>query len=358
MPEIQEVTATDRRTLAGFDAIIDVRSPAEFAEDHVPGAISLPVLTNIERAEVGTIYVQDSRFRARRIGAALIARNVARYLETDLADKGGDYRPLIYCWRGGQRSGAMATILSQVGWRTAVLAGGYRTYRRYVKRRLYDEPLAASLVLLDGRTGSGKTEILGRLAARGVQTLDLEALAQHRGSLLGGLPGQPQPSQKMFESRLLTVMEEFDLSCPIVAEAESSKVGDRMVPPALWSAMQAAPRITLRAPLDCRAGYLARAYADVVADRALFDAALARLPVPPGRKALARWRDLADAGDLEALAADLMRNHYDPAYDRAAKKQPTRRLGVVELAGLTAEAQEAGAEAIAATVRDLAAANA
>ena len=353
MPEIQEVTATDRRTLAGFDAIIDVRSPAEFAEDHVPGAISLPVLTNIERAEVGTIYVQDSRFRARRIGAALIARNVARYLETDLADKGGDYRPLIYCWRGGQRSGAMATILSQVGWRTAVLAGGYRTYRRYVKRRLYDEPFPLPLVLLDGRTGSGKTEILGRLAARGVQTLDLEALAQHRGSLLGGLPGQLQPSQKMFESRLLTAMEELDLSRPIVAEAESSKVGDRMVPPALWSAMQAAPRITLRAPLACRAAYLARAYADVVADRALFDSALERLPVPPGRKALARWTELADAGDLQALALDLMQNHYDPAYDRAAKKQPTPRLGLVELAGLTAEAQEAGADAIASIVETL-----
>ena len=355
MPEIQEVTAADRRTLTGFDAIIDVRSPAEFAEDHVPGAISLPVLTNAERAEVGTIYVQDSRFRARRIGAALIARNVARFLETELADKGGDYRPLIYCWRGGQRSGAMATILSQVGWRTAVLVGGYRTYRRYVKHKLYDEPFPLPLVLLDGRTGSGKTETLSRLADRGVQTLDLEALAQHRGSLLGGLPGQPQPSQKMFESRLLTAMEELDLSRPIVAEAESSKVGDRMVPPALWSAMQAAPRITLSAPLAARARYLVRAYADVVADRSLFDAALARLPLPPARKALARWTELADAGDLEALAMDLMQNHYDPAYDRAARKRPTRRLGVVELTDLAGEAQEAGAEAIAAIIRDLAA---
>ena len=355
MPDIQEVTAADRASLEGFDGIIDVRSPAEFAEDHVPGAISLPVLTDAERAEVGTIYVQDSRFRARRMGAALIARNVARYLETELADKGGDYRPLIYCWRGGQRSGAMATILSQVGWRTAVLAGGYRTYRRYVKRRLYDDAWPARLVLLEGRTGSGKTELLGRLAAHGVQTLDLEALAQHRGSLLGGLPGRPQPSQKMFESRLLAAMDGLDPARPIVAEAESSKVGDRMVPPALWSAMLAAPRITVLAPVEARAGYLARHYADVVADRTLFDAALARLPVSPGRKALARWRELADAGDLEALALDLMQTHYDPAYDRAARRQAALRLGVVELGGLNAEAQEAGAEAIAAIVADAAA---
>jgi len=355
MSEIEVVTAADPAALEPFDAVIDVRSPAEFAEDHVPGAVSLPVLSDAERADVGTIYVQESRFRARRIGAALIARNVARYLETELADKGGDYRPLIYCWRGGQRSGAMATILSQVGWRTAVLAGGYRTYRRYVKRRLYDEALAAQVVLLEGRTGSAKTEMLGRLAARDLQTLDLEAIACHRGSLLGGLPGRPQPSQKMFESRLLGAIDVLDLARPIVAEAESSKVGERMIPPALWSAMLDAPRITMAAPLDDRARYLARHYADVVADRALFDAALARLPVPPGRKALARWRDLADAGDLEALALDLMENHYDPAYDRSARKQPARRLGVVELAGLAGEAQEAGADAIAAIIGDLAA---
>jgi tRNA 2-selenouridine synthase len=352
MSDILEVRDADARTLGAFDAVIDVRSPAEVAEDHVPGAISLPVLSDAERAEVGTIYVQDSRFRARRLGAALIARNVAGHLETALADKGGEFRPLIYCWRGGQRSGAMATILSQVGWRTAVLAGGYKTYRRHVKERLYDAAFPARLVLLDGRTGSGKTEILGRLAARGVQVLDLEALAEHRGSLLGGLPGRAQPSQKLFETRLLTAMEGLDLSRSIVAEAESSKVGDRMVPPTLWTAMLAAPRITLVAPIAERARYLARHYADVVADRVLFDAALARLPVAPGRKALARWSELADAGDLEALAAELMENHYDPAYDRAARKDAKSRLGVVELPGLDEAALEKAGDEIAAIVAE------
>src|SRR5579872_889772 len=185
MSDIESIREVDPETLGAFDAIIDVRSPAEFAEDHVPGAISLPVLDDAERAEVGTIYVQDSRFRARRVGAALVARNVARHLETALADKDGAFRPLVYCWRGGQRSGAMATILSQVGWRTAVLAGGYRTYRRHVKARLYDETPPLKLVLLEGRTGTGKTAVLSRLAARGVQTLDLEGLAEHRGSVFG-----------------------------------------------------------------------------------------------------------------------------------------------------------------------------
>ena len=350
MSDIEVITAADPASLAPFDAVIDVRSPSEFAEDHAPGAINLPVLDDEERALVGTVYVQQSRFLARRMGAALVARNVARHLETALADKGGGFRPLIYCWRGGQRSGAMATILAQVGWRTAVLAGGYKTYRRRVTARLYDETPALNLVLLDGRTGSGKTEMLGRLAARGLQILDLEGLADHRGSVFGGVAGRPQPSQKMFESRLLGALEALDLSRPIVVEAEASKVGDRMVPPALWKAMLTAPRVTLLAPPPERARYLAQHYGDIVADRAAFEASLARLPVYPGRKALAAWRALADAGDLEALAADLIEGHYDPAYDRVSRKDARPLLGVVELGGLDREAQEKAADVVASLV--------
>ena len=346
MSDIQVVSAADASSLAPFDAIIDVRSPSEFAEDHAPGAISLPVLDDAERALVGTMYVQESRFRARRIGAALVARNIARHLETALADKPGEFRPLVYCWRGGQRSNAMATILSQVGWRTAVLAGGYRTYRRHVKARLYDETPALKLVLLEGRTGSGKTEILGRLGARGAQVLDLEALAEHRGSVFGALAGRPQPSQKMFESRLLTALDGLDLSRPVIVEAEASKVGDRMVPPALWQAMLAARRIELHAPDEVRAGYLARHYADAASDLTAFAAALARLPSHPGRKTLAAWTAMAEAGELEPLAAGLMELHYDPAYDRASRKDVRPRLGAVQLPGLDAADQETAADAI------------
>lgn len=178
----------DLNALLAFDDIIDVRSPAEFAIDHVPGAINLPVLSNEQRAEVGTVYVQGSRFHARKIGAAHVARNIAHHLETTLADRPGGYAPLVYCWRGGQRSGSMATVLRQVGWRTTLLTGGYKTWRRYVTDRLYDQPLGFQLVLLDGNTGSAKTEILDRAAARGVQVLDLEGLAGHRGSVFGAMP--------------------------------------------------------------------------------------------------------------------------------------------------------------------------
>ena len=328
---IEVIETADLASLARFDLVIDVRSPAEFAEDHAPGAVNLPVLTNAERAEVGTIYVQESRFRARRIGAAYIARNVARYLETELAGWDGAFRPLIYCWRGGQRSNAMATILSQVGWRTAILAGGYKTYRRYVSERLYDEELPHQVVLLDGPTGSGKTELLGLLAARGVQTLDLEGLAAHRGSLFGAIPGRPQPSQKMFESRLLGEIEALDPARPVMVEAESSKIGERMIPPALWKLMETAPRVSLAAPPAARAGYLIAAYREITQDRAALDEVLARVPDRPGRKRLAQWRALADAGEFEALAAALIELHYDPAYRRSGRTDARTSLGTVEL---------------------------
>ena len=320
MPAIEAIDRADPEALAVFDAVIDVRSPSEFAEDHVPGAVNLPVLDDAERARVGTIYVQESRFLARRVGAALVARNVAHHLETALADKPGGFRPLVYCWRGGQRSGSMATILANVGWRTTVLTGGYKTYRRHVQTRLYEDAPALRLVLLAGRTGSGKTQLLSVLAARGIQTLDLEALAEHRGSVFGDV-GHPQPSQKMFESRLLAALDRLDPSRPIIVEAEASKIGDRVAPPMLWKAMTAAPQVVLIVPTAVRARHLATQYAHLVADRAAFDATLARLPVHIGRKTLDAWRGLADAGDLEGLAAGLIEAHYDPAYDRADRKE-------------------------------------
>jgi tRNA 2-selenouridine synthase len=350
MSDIEVIRTADAATLSAFDALIDVRSPSEFAEDHAPGAVNLPVLDDAERAVVGTIYVQESRFRARRIGAALVARNIARHLETSLADQPGSFRPLIYCWRGGQRSNAMATVLNQVGWRAAVLEGGYRTYRRHVKEQLYDRAAELQLVMLDGHTGSAKTAILNRVGARGVQTLDLEDLAQHRGSLLGALPGRPQPSQKMFESRLLQAIERLDPTRLTLVEAEASKIGERMVPPTLWRLMIKAPRITLDVPLKARARYLAGVYAETASDLDALEALLARLPGRHGAKAVAAWRAMAEAGDLETLAGSLIETHYDPAYGRVASLDRRPRLGLVELEDLKEADQEAAAGQIAAMV--------
>ncbi len=297
-----------------FDEIIDVRSPAEWAEDHVPGAVSLPVLDDDERARVGTIYKQVSPFSARKIGAALVAKNAAAHLEGPLAEKPGGWRPLVYCWRGGQRSGSFASILAQIGWRVEVLQGGYKAWRRLVVDALYTDPFPFRLVVLDGNTGSAKTEVLNLLPARGVQVVDLEGLANHRGSLFGHM-GE-QPSQKAFEGRLALALARLDPSRPVVVEAESAKVGECRLPPKLWRAMVEAPRVAIAAPRAARAGYLVRAYADLVADVARLDGVVASLALAHPREVIAEWRAMVAEGRFVDLAEGLMERHYDPRYGK------------------------------------------
>ncbi len=331
---------------APFDDLIDVRSPAEFAEDHVPGAISLPVLSNEERARVGTIYTQEAPFKARKIGAALVARNAAAHLEGPLQDRDGAWKPLVYCWRGGQRSGAFASILAQVGWRADTVEGGYRSYRRLVVKLLHDDPLAHRVVLLDGDTGTAKTEVLGLVAARGGQVLDLEGLAAHRGSVFGAVD-RPQPAQKGFESALARAFHDLDPARPVLVEAESSKIGDLLVPPSLWAAMRAAPRIRLTAPVPARARYLARAYADIAGDPAVLEAVLDRLVPYHGRALVAEWKALAAAGEIVRLAGDLVARHYDIRYARARVARDGAALAEVALPALEPDDLTRAADRIA-----------
>ena len=350
MKPVQVLTTADPASLAAFDSIIDVRSPGEFALDHLPGAINLPVLDDAQRAEVGTIYVQESRLRANRIGAAYVARNIALHLETALADRPEGFQPLVYCWRGGQRSNAMATILARVGWRTSVLDGGYRTYRRAVQTRLYDQPCDLDLILLDGDTGSAKTAILHGLARRGVQILDLEGLAHHRGSLFGAMPDEPQPDQKGFESQLLAALDGLDPARPVIVEAESSKIGNRVIPPGLWEAMRRAPRIEITAPLAERARYLVEAYGDIAAQGESLLAILERLPVPIAQRRLSAWRQMVAEGAFTDLAEALMAAHYDPAYARGRRKDDQPTLATIALERLDPAALEAAADRVAARV--------
>jgi tRNA 2-selenouridine synthase len=298
-----------------FDTIIDVRSPAEFAEDRVPGSINLPVLSNEERARVGTIYAQESAFRARKIGAALVARNAAAHIEGPLSAKDGSWRALVYCWRGGQRSGSFASILSQIGWRVETLVGGYQTYRRLVVAALYECAFPAPVILLDGNTGTGKTEVIQRLPALGVQVIDLEGLANHRGSALGA--AGEQPSQKGFESDLAGVLSNLDPLKPVVIEAESSRIGQVNLPSQIFATMKTAPRIEVRAPLASRAEFLVRAYSDELADREDFSARLDRLIQLQGRAKIEAWQSALRAGEFGQVATEMIEQHYDPSYAKS-----------------------------------------
>ncbi len=345
---IRRTTDLSAAARAGYDAIIDVRSPSEFAEDHIPGAINLPVLDDAERAEVGTIYVQRSKFLARRIGAAKVARNIAAHLDGALQDRDGSFRPLVHCWRGGQRSGAMVAVMDQIGWPVTVLEGGYQTWRRQVQAVLYGEP-RWSAVLLDGGTGSGKTALLDRLAARGVQTLDLEALADHRGSLFGST-GRPQPPQKLFESRLHVALESLDPTRPVVVEAESSRVGSRTVPAALWAAMGRAPVIELDAPVEARAVWSARVYSDIASDVAALETALGKLPPHHSKATVADWKAMAREGRVVELAAALIADHYDPAYRRMSARRDRPVIARVAMAEVSDGELERAADRVVETL--------
>lgn len=317
--DVIRLTRLDLSETHAFDEIIDVRSPSEFALDHLPGAVNLPALSDAERAEIGTLYKQVSPFQARKRGAAMVARNVAAHLEGPLADRPYRWRPLVHCWRGGQRSQSFASILAQIGWRAETIEGGYQSWRRLVVAALYDRPMAQPLVLIDGHTGTAKTRLLAHLAEAGAQIADLEAMANHRGSILGA-QGE-QPSQKHFETRVAHAFAGFDPARPVFLEAEAAKVGDLLVPKSLLEAMRRAPCVSIDAPTEARAQHLVASYGDILADREALAGRIARLrPYHPG-EVLEGWLRMARGGAFHALAIELMQRHYDPRYDRAAERR-------------------------------------
>jgi tRNA 2-selenouridine synthase len=316
-PDRRSVVAS-ASTFASFDAVIDVRSPAEFAEDHVPGALLCPVLDDAERARVGTVYKQESPFQARRLGAALVAQNIARHLEGALAGKPRAWRPLVYCWRGGKRSAAMAHVLREIGWDAKTLAGGYKSYRRWVVSELAALPGTLSFRVIHGATGSGKSRLLRALGRGGAQVLDLEDLAAHRGSVLGGLPQRAQPSQKWFESMLAEKLSALDAARPVYVEGESRRIGQVQLPEALIEAMRAAECVKLEADVGTRVAVLMQEYRHFFEDRAALAAQLDCLVGLHGRATVDEWQALAARGAWPELVERLLVEHYDPAYRRSA----------------------------------------
>ena len=319
-----------------FDTIIDARSEGEFALDHIPGAINCPVLDDEERIRVGTMYKQVNSFEAKKVGAALVAKNIARHLEQHWLDKPRDWKPLVYCWRGGNRSGSMAHILAKVGWPAIQLDGGYKAYRAHVSAALEDPP-AMRYRVISGTTGSGKSLLLEVLDSIGAQVLDLEQLAAHRGSVLGNLPSHPQPSQKMFESMIWDKLRRFDPLLPVFVESESKKVGQLRVPDAVMEAMRQSPCVALTLSRPNRVRLLMEDYHHFTDSPALLNAQLDCLVKLHGREKIDAWHALANGGQMPALVDQLLVDHYDPAYLRSIDRNFVQfnKADVLELADIT-----------------------
>jgi tRNA 2-selenouridine synthase len=313
--------------LSEFDEIVDVRSPAEFAQDHIPGSINCPVLDDDERAHVGTLYVQVSPFTAGRVGAALIARNIARHIETDFADKPKTWRPLIYCWRGGQRSAAMGHVMRQIGWDVKRLAGGYKAYRRAVIAGI--EALAGKFEyrVICGLTGAGKSILLQHLEQLGAQTLDLEQLAAHRGSVLGEMPGETQPSQKMLESRLWLKLKSLDPRRPVFIESESRKVGNLRVPEPLIARMWRSECVWLETATPVRVALLLHDYRHFTADAQALCSRLDCLVRVHGHAKIDGWKDEVASARWPEFVTQILQEHYDPAYVKSIARNYPRLDG-------------------------------
>lgn len=300
--------------LDSFDTVIDARSESEFALDHLPGAVNWPTLNDEERKLIGTMYVQVNQFEAKKRGAALAARNIAAHIEREVIDKPREWKPLAYCWRGGKRSGSLSLILDQIGFRVTLVEGGYKAFRAAM---LLDIPLQVARLhfqVVCGTTGSGKTRLLQALSIAGAQVLDLEALANHRSSVLGAIPGLAQPSQKHFDSLVWDALRGFDPDRPVFVESESKKVGNVAVPVSLVERMRASPCLDLHLPMDERVALLMEDYDFFVKDSTHFCERLDVLAEFRGKAVVQAWKDQVASGNVESVVHDLLTQHYDPVY--------------------------------------------
>ena len=346
---LQTITAEEAlQRLDAFDTIIDARSENEYAEDHLPDAVNWPTLDNQQRHEIGTTYKQVNAFEAKKRGAAIAARNISAHIERHVIDKPKDWKPLAYCWRGGKRSGSLSLILSEIGFRVTLIEGGYKAFRAAL---LADIPRLAPQFdwrVICGTTGSGKTRLLQALQAAGAQVLDLEALANHRSSVLGALPGVPQPSQKQFDTRIWDALRRLDPKRPVFVESESKKVGNVAVPAALIEAMRAGPCLNLVLSDAERVALLLEDYDFFVQNGEAFCERLDALTELKGRQVIEGWKAQVRSGNIDDVVRDLLLTHYDPVYLQSMARNFRQYAGAREIR--PANRSVAAMQALAATL--------
>ena len=301
-------------TPGGFSTIIDARSEGEYALDHLPHAVNWPSLNNEERIFVGTMYKQQGAFEAQKHGAAMVAANIARHIQREVLELPKNWQPLIYCWRGGKRSGSLSLVLGQIGFKVNLIEGGYKAFRAAMVEDIPKRVAPLQFKVISGPTGSGKTRLLYALAAEGAQVLDLEDLASHRSSVLGHIPGQPQPSQKRFDTLVWQALRSFDPARPVFVESESRKVGNLSIPESLMLAMRDSPCFELQLSLDERVALLMEDYKFFVDDQDLFGRRLDALVAIRGKAVVEAWKEQIHAGHIDQVVRDLLVLHYDPTY--------------------------------------------
>jgi tRNA 2-selenouridine synthase len=260
------------------------------------------------------MYKQVNAFEAKKRGAAIAARNIAAHIEREVLDKPRDWAPLAYCWRGGKRSGSLSLVLDQIGFRVSLIEGGYKAFRAAMLIDL--ERLAQSLQfqVVCGTTGSGKTRLLHALAQEGAQVLDLEHLARHRSSVLGAIPGEPQPSQKRFDTLVWDQMRRFDPARPVFVESESKKVGNVAIHSTLVEAMRRSTCLMLALDLPERVALLLEDYSYFVENPDHFCSRLDALTAQKGKVCIEAWKASVLQGDVASVVRALLVEHYDPVY--------------------------------------------
>ena len=318
---LERITAEEALVrLSGFSAVIDARSEGEYAEDHLPGAVNWPSLNDEERKLVGTRYKQINQFEAKKLGAALVARNIAQHIQRDVLDKPREWQPLVYCWRGGKRSGSLALVLDQIGFRVTTIDGGYKAFRAALVQDMPQLAAKYSYRVICGTTGSGKTRLLQALAAQGAQVLDLEAVANHRSSVLGMIPGTPQPSQKAFDRMIWTALQGFDSGRPVYIESESKKVGNVAIPEGLITAMRASACLQIELSEDERVALLLEDYDFFVRDIEFFCDRLEALVQARGKETVRDWQERSRSGSVAGVVRELLVKHYDPVYRQSMQR--------------------------------------
>ncbi|NDC60799.1 MAG: tRNA 2-selenouridine(34) synthase MnmH, partial [Betaproteobacteria bacterium] len=307
-----------------FSCIIDTRSEDEYALDHLPGALNWPSLTNAERICVGTLYKQVNAFEANKVGAALVAANIAKHLEREVKTMPKGWQPLLYCWRGGKRSGSLGLVLGQIGFKVWLIQGGYKAFRAEVLNDIAHLSPRLRFQVVAGPTGSGKTRLLHALKAQGAQVLDLEALAHHRSSVLGRIPGQAQPSQKHFDMRVWDQLRQFDPKRSVFVEAESKKVGNVSIQAELLQAIRSSHCIDLRLSQPERVALLLEDYSYFSNNPELFCQRLSVLVAQKGKAVIGQWQQQVCAGQTPLVVSALLEQHYDPAYAKSVERNFSR----------------------------------